>query len=152
MMNRLGRILGFTLLLGFSAIADDRADREKLVGSWQLQDHPGESPATGWTFASSGANLQVTQLDGDKILAKFQCATDGSPREIKTGGKKAMMSMWYNGAKLVQMESKGSDVVKRRFGVLPQTDVMEMEVIPIVPGGKTETFRFQRVQVSAQGK
>jgi hypothetical protein len=41
-------------------------------------------------------------------------------------------------------------VVKRRFKILPQGDMMEMEVIPIVPSGKTETLQFKRGQLAAR--
>ena len=62
------------------------------------------------------------------------------------------MSIWFNGPRLVEMETKGSEVLKRWFLILPKDDFMEMEVIPIVPGGKTETFQFKRVQLSARDK
>ena len=63
-----------------------------------------------------------------------------------------MVSMWFNGPRLVELETKGSEVVKRRFMILPKGDVMEMELIPIVPGGKPETFQFKRVELSARQK
>jgi hypothetical protein len=70
--------------------------------------------------------------------------------DVKTAGKKATVSLWFNGPRLVEMETKGSDVVKRRFTILPQGDVMEMEVIPIVPSGKTESVQFKRAQLTAR--
>jgi hypothetical protein len=50
---------------------------------------------------------------------------------------------------LVQLETRGSDVVKRRFVVQSQDDLMEVEVMPLVPPGKTEVLRFKRVVAAA---
>ncbi len=47
--------------------------------------------------------------------------------------------MWFLGPKLVQLET-------RRFSVTDQGDVMQVELIPISPGGKPETVKFRRVQ------
>ena len=138
------------LFLGAVALADDRSDRLRLIGSWELQGAAENSPASSWTFLAAGNSIRVTQLDGNNKIAEFACGTEGTPCEIKTAGKKAMVSMWFNGPLLVEMETKGSDVVKRRFKILPQGDIMEMEVIPIVPSGKTETFQFKRAQLAAQ--
>jgi hypothetical protein len=54
--------------------------------------------------------------------------------------------MWFNGPKLVELETKGKEVVKRRFAVAGEGDTLEIEVIPIEPAGKTETLRFRRLQ------
>jgi hypothetical protein len=134
------------------ANADERVEREKLFGSWQLQGGPIESPAAVWIFTASGGDLTITQLAGEKVITKFQCATNGSTCKVKTGDDKGTISMWYNGAKLVQMETKGSTIIKRRFAVLAPGNVMEVEFVPIVPDGKPEILRFQRLQVSDQNK
>jgi hypothetical protein len=152
MVERTFGVVALGLLVGLSVLADDKADREKLIGSWQPQVASSGASGAGWTFVSKGNSLEVTELDGEKKIARFECSTDGTGCEIKTGGKKATISMWFNGPKLVQMETRGSDVVKRRFGILPPGDAMEMEVIPIVPSGPAETLRFKRVQPSDPGK
>jgi hypothetical protein len=140
------------LSLGAAAFADDQSDRQKLIGSWELQGAAENSSASSWTFSTAGNSIRVTQLDGNNKIAEFACGTEGSSCEIKTAGKKAIVSLWFNGARLVELESKGSEVIKRRFMILPKGDVMEMEVIPIVPGGKPETFQFKRVELSARQK
>jgi hypothetical protein len=138
------------LPLGGEALADDQSDRQKLIGSWELQGAEENSPALSWTFSTAKSSIRVTQLDAGGKIADFACSTEGTTCEIKTAGKKATVSMWFNGPRLVEMESKGSDVVKRRFKILPQGDVMEMEVIPVVPSEKTETFQFKRAHISAR--
>jgi hypothetical protein len=138
------------LSLGVGASADDQSDRQKLMGSWELQNPAENIPAASWTFSATGHSMRVKQLEGGSKVADFECETEGTPCEIKTGGKRAMVSLWYNGPLLVEMETKGPDVVKRRFKILPASDTMEMEVIPIVPGGKTETFGFKRAQLASR--
>jgi hypothetical protein len=48
------------------------------------------------------------------------------------------------------MESRGPSVTKRRFSALEEGNTLEIEVIPLVPAGKTETIRLQRVSASNQ--
>lgn len=135
---------------GTAAIADDQSDRQKLLGSWELQGTAENTSSSSWSFSPAKDSIRVTQLEGGNKVADFACGTAGSACEVKTAGKKATVSMWFNGPLLIEMETKGSDVVKRRFKILPQGDVMEMEVIPVVPSGKTETFRFKRAQLAAR--
>ena len=137
------------LFLGAAAFADDQSDREKLLGSWE-QGAAENSPVSSWTISPDKDLLRITELEGGNKITEFSCAAGGAACEIKDAGKKATVSLWFNGPQLVVMETKGSEIVKRRFKILPQGDVMEMEVIPIVPSGKTETFQFKRVQLAAR--
>jgi len=72
---------------------------------------------------------------------EFQCNTVGKECSEKHG----KVSMWFNGPKLVVMETRGSDVVKRRFEASADGGALEMEVIPIAPSGKTEKVALKRV-------
>jgi len=132
-----------------AALADDQSDRQKLIGSWE-QSPAQSTAAISWSFLATGHSMRVKQLAGGNKIADFECETEGTPCEIKTGGKKATVSLWFNGAMLVEMETKGTEIVKRRFEILPASDSMEMEVIPIVPSGKTETFGFKRAQLASR--
>jgi hypothetical protein len=71
---------------------------------------------------------------------------------VKDAGRHAKVTFYFNGAKLVQLETRGSKVVKRRFSVDDQGDSMEVEEIPVVPEGKTVIEQFKRVQASAAQK
>jgi hypothetical protein len=136
--------------LGAVALADEQGDRQKLIGTWAMQGAAESGPSSSWSFATAKNGLRITQLEGGNKVTDFACGTEGTACEVKTAGKKATVSMWFNGPLLVEMETKGSDVVKRRFKILPQGDAMEMEVIPIVPSGKTETFQFKRTELAAR--
>jgi hypothetical protein len=138
--------------LGMAALADDQSDRQKLIGSWHQEAAAQNSSASSWTFSSAPNSIRITQLDGTNKVAEFACGTEGASCEIKTAGKKATVSLWFNGPRLVELETKGSEVIKRRFMILPNSDVMEMEVIPILPGGTPERLQFNRVELSARQK
>ena len=53
---------------------------------------------------------------------------------------------------MVAAQSRGSDVVKRRFSVGEQGDSLEVEEIPVVPAGKPVVERFKRVPLSTASK
>jgi hypothetical protein len=53
--------------------------------------------------------------------------------------------MWFNGPKLVELETSGTQVVKRRFSITGNGDTMDLEAIPIAPVGKVETSHFKGV-------
>lgn len=82
----------------------------------------------------------------ERKVAEFECGTEGSECAIKDTGRHAKVSMWFNGSKLVVLETRGDRIVKRRFGVSGKEDTLEPEIIPIMPAGKTETLRFRRVR------
>ena len=79
--------------LAAAALADDQSDRQKLIGSWELQSASGKQPGFLLDFFGNGAiRCASTQLEGGSKVADFACGTEGTPCEIKTAGKKAMVS------------------------------------------------------------
>jgi hypothetical protein len=67
----------------------------------------------------------------------------------KVFGHDVTISLYFNGPKLVEMETRGSEVLKRQFGLVAQGDGMQVELIPIVSDGKPDTQQFKRTQLSA---
>lgn len=130
------------LLAGTVAFAQD-ADRAKLYGSWQAQDQSGV-----WMIQEQGNGVHLTNSQGDRKIAEFVCDL-GKECEVKDAGKKVKVTMYFNGAKLVIMETRGEEVLKRRFAVAETGDVLEVENIPVVPSGQTETAHFTRLQTTA---
>ncbi len=122
------------------ACADDTGDRGKLMGSWQADPAAAEE----WNFSPQGDSVKVTEVESGNKVADFVCATTGTPCAVKIGGKKANVSLWYNGAKLVELEQRGSDTVERKFAVAPGADQMQVEVLEMTQGGKSETLKFKR--------
>lgn len=137
-------ILLTALSMGSLVYANGAVDRGKLQGKWAAPDG-----AETWTFQGNGDLLKVTHMRGTEIIAGFECGTTGRECAVKEGGKKATVSMYFNGAKLVQLERQGDGVVKRRFAVSEPGGTLDVEIIPIYPSGKAETLHFTRAQASA---
>ncbi len=131
------------------AFAQDDAERAKLNGSWQAKEQ-GATQAV-WTIQPQGQNMRVTSAEGDHTVAEFVCQL-AKECEAKDAGKKVKVMFYFNGAKLVMMETKGDEIVKRLFGPGDAADVMELEMIPMSPAGKSETTHFTRVQAVATSK
>ena len=139
---------GFTLLLlAVSAFADDRADRAKLIGVWESPGNGGKNGV--WTIESKGENLHIIYLEGGQKLADFECNIAGRDCKVKAFGHDSTISMYFNGAKLVQMETRGEQILKRVFTLMGDGDSMQLELVPIVPDGKPETQQFKRAPLAA---
>ena len=134
-----------TLLLVGIAAADDDSSRAKLIGKWQQSDGEGDARSTWALQEVTADSIRVTNSSGAQTVAEFECNTVGKECAVKDGGRKSKVSMWFNGPKLVELETKGAQVVKRRFSVTGDGDAMELETIPIAPAGKVETSHFKRV-------
>ncbi len=124
-------------------VADEQADRDKLVGSWI------ESGGShGWVIENSTNGLHMTQIEGSSPIADFTCATDGHDCDIKISGKKAKVSLYYDGSELVQFETKGDVVTKRKFTI--DGAGMKVEVTPMTGTVVTENREFERGQPTAR--
>ncbi len=134
--------LGALLMAGTVLADDDDASRAKLMGSWQLAD--GGKDAAVWTISEKGDTLHVTNSAAGHLLAEFDCDSFGHECAIKDGGRPAKVSLWYSGPKLVEMETKGSYVWRRTFGVTGDGDTLDIESAQIAPVAKTETLHFKR--------
>jgi hypothetical protein len=136
------------LLLCVPVLADDVSDRAKLLGSWQAEDDSGKQ-ATVWILEMKGMALHLSESLGDMKISEFECVPKGVDCEGTVGGIKATASMYYDGSALVQLETKGSDVTRRRFSVPGQPDMMDLDVRPIVGAGKAVTLHLKRIKISA---
>src|SRR4051794_34370603 len=102
-------------------LAADDGDRNKLAGSWQEN---AAEPGKTWTLVETGDLMRIIETVKGEKLVEFQCNTVGKECSAKHG----KVSMWFNGPKLVVMETRGSDVLKRRFEASADGDALEMEV------------------------
>ncbi len=144
-MNAILILAGAFVVVAPPSLAAEAGERTKLAGSWQ--EGSGDSGKT-WTLRESGDEMQVSETAKGEKLIEFHCNTIGRECAVKDGGKHIKVSMWFNGPKLVVMETRGSEVLKRRFGVSGDGGAMEMEVIPIAPAGKPETIALKRIETT----
>jgi hypothetical protein len=142
--------LAVLLLCGYVR-ADNDSDHAGLLGSWQQQEDSGRGVVV-WVIEVKGMDLHITESLGDRRISEFECPPKGAECEGTDAGKKAKVSMYYDGPVLVQFETAGSDVTRRRFAIAGQPDVMEIEVMPIVGGDKSETLHLKRIKLSSKNQ
>lgn len=139
------RVIGLGILLfGVSAFAGDDA-RAKLMGAWESQDASGKAT---WLLEDKGDAVHVTYLQGTQKLSEFECNTGGQECATKDAGHAAKVSLWFNGPMLVELETKGSEIIKRRFAVAGAGEEMEVELIPVASKSKAETVHFKRAKTT----
>lgn len=139
-------VIAASLLFSAAGLRADGADHGNLTGAWE--SHEDDSSHANWMLSVNGDMLHVTRVENSRKLADFQCNTVGRECEIKESGKPMKVSIWFNGPKLVMMETRGNDVVKRRFQAVKDGNEIEVEIIPIVPQGKTELLHLYRASAS----
>ncbi|MCC7498055.1 MAG: hypothetical protein IT160_10795 [Bryobacterales bacterium] len=132
------------VLVAGSAVAGDFTDRAKLSGNWKVADSNDKSPEVWIIEEHANDAIHFSHSDNDRVLAEFECNTMGKECQVKVEGKQAAVSMWFNGAALVQMETRKSNVVKRTFSITGDGDSLNVEATPIVPPGKAQLTRFTR--------
>jgi hypothetical protein len=140
MAGRLAALVGLFLLMCAGAVGDDDADRGKLIGKWK----PVSSGEGGeeWVLETVGDSLRLSHSLKQKA-DQVECNIMGKDCEVKLAGHKAKVSFWFNGSMLVEMETRGTEVIKRRFKIA-DNDTLKLETVQIVPPGKTETAEFKR--------
>lgn len=136
-------------LLSFGALQlaaeDNTSARAELIGAWQPKDTAAKDVGV-WTFVNKGPDvIHITYAVGDQKMVELECQTTGKDCKVKDTGKSAKVSMWYSGRNLVSLETRGDEIVKRRFDV-EDGDSLAVETIPIQPNGKTEKTEFRRVK------
>ena len=128
--------------------------RPDLTGKWQLNSSKSDIQLN----RVSDVSMVITEKDGkiniietDKAAdgkartVTFNCTTDG--KDCKVPEDKATASFWYNGPMLVSMVTKhnGSEVVRERLSIKPDTKELDMEVSSLVPqSDKKDKLVFEK--------
>ena len=133
-------VIGMALVSAAAGSAQGTDDRSRLSGTWESKDSHEK-----WVIDEKPDAVRLVRSESDQKKLEIQCNTMGRECPLKDEGKKAAVSIWYSGPKLVELETRGSDVVKRRFKISEDGHSLEMEIIPVLPAGKTETVRLERV-------
>jgi hypothetical protein len=122
------------------------------MGAWESQSGTDSGSKVTWLLESKGDAVRVTCLRGSQKLAEFECDTDGKECPTKVSGHAVKVSLWFNGPKLVELETRGSEVVKRRFAIAGAGEEMDLEIIPIASDAKAETLHFKRAKAAVATK
>ena len=121
----------------------DPAQRPDLNGVWRLEPaqseiHSHVPSQLTWQIEQSDGAIHLIQRLGDKN-DDLRCGTDGKECKVKDEGHPAVISFYYNGPVLVELESQGSNrdtVIKKRFSVSPDGSHLTVDVIHVMPAGK----------------
>ncbi len=127
----------FAFALPLSVWAD--AGTSSISGTWQAGDK-----STDLVVEQTDGNVHVTEQCGGKTLLDYTCKSNGKDCLFKDEGKKATVSIYFNGPKLVEIRTRGNVVMKRRFGLKDNGKTLEVDQMPITLPGKTETFLYAK--------
>jgi len=139
-------------LLAAPVVAQE--DRPNLTGTWQLDATKSELKSiklngATWVIQEGDNAIHLTESDDGKgKKLEFQCTTDG--KECKGGGDKTKASFWFNGAMLVEMETKGDHVTRYRMSVSSDGKTMTVQSTHIVPqDDRNDTLVFAKLAATS---
>jgi len=144
--------VGGLLVLAYGWAGDDHSEkRAKLAGAWQAPAD-GKDAGAIWSIEDRDDRLRITQtLKGEKIL-DLNCSTEGQECQATDSGKNVKVVMWFNGPKLVEMETHGSEVIQRHFQPSDDGATMQVEVTRMDTGGKPEPVQLKRLDQAAMAR
>ena len=139
----------FVLALLAVPVAAQEDPKPNLTGTWQLDSAKSEfksakvASAT-WVIQEGDNSIQLTESEGGRAKKfELKCTTDG--KECQASGDKTRASFWYNGAILVEMETKGDRVTRYRLTVSADGKTLTVTTTHIVPqDDRTDTMVFSK--------
>jgi len=133
--------------LGFCAAM--AAGPPDLSGTWRLENRGTDPRLKSETLVihQGDDSVQITQertaKNGKELKDDIQCNTLGQECKLKNG----QVSLYYNGALLVLIETHNDTVTKTRFSASEDGKTLNMEVTHMSPGNpRTENLTFTKAQ------
>jgi len=124
----------------------DAQKRPDLNGVWRLEPaqcefHSRVPSQFTWQIEQSDNAIHLIQRLANKssVDEEVRCGTDGKDCKIKEEGHPAVISFYYNGPVLVELESQGSNretITKKRISVSPDGSQLTVELIHVLPAGR----------------
>jgi len=122
----------------------DPQQRPNLNGVWRLEPaqcelHSHVPAELTWQIEQSDNAIHLIQHGENSSVDEVRCGTDGKDCKIKGEGHSAVISFYYNGPVLVELESQGSNrdtITKKRMSVSPDGSHLTVELIHVLPTGK----------------
>src|SRR5271165_1677430 len=120
----------------------DPQQRPDLNGIWRLEPaqseiHSRVPSQLTWQIEQSETAIHLIQRLGDKN-DELRCGTDGKDCKVKEEGHPAVISFYYNGPVLVELESQGSNrdtITKKRISISQDGSRLTVELIHVLPAG-----------------
>lgn len=126
-------------LLGI-AVVPLAAQTPDFSGTW----HSDSNASLKWVLSQKGDQLHVQEFTGNKVEADFTCSLLGTECAAKEGGRSERISMYFNGAKLVEIRERGESAIKQSLTVSADGKTLTVETVPLVSGKKPEAVSFHR--------
>lgn len=136
-MSTDAKLCGFLLAVFLPTLAAQSPD---VSGTWRSDS----DASLKWILSQGGGNIHVQELSGDKVEADFTCSLDGAACKVKEKGHSEKLTMFFNGAKLVEIRERGSKTSKQRLTVSADGKTLTVEAVPLTPDQKAETLLFHR--------
>lgn len=93
-----------------------------------------------WQIEQTDDAIHLIQRYGDNKVDDLRCSTDGRDCEINDPGRVALVSFYYNGSVLVELQAEGGwnrdTVIKRRMSLSKHGTRLTVVVIYEVPAGR----------------
>ena len=138
-----GKWLAASLMFGIVCWGDSPSHPD-FNGNWRLDPSLSEvhsripSKLTWQIEQSDGAIHLIQQVEEKKNPDDIRCATNGTDCRVKEEGHAAVVSFYYNGPVLVELESEGQNrdtVVKKRMTLSSDGSRLTVDVIHVMPTG-----------------
>ena len=129
-----------TLFLCMTISGIAAAQTASLSGTWVL----GKDSSVKLVVEQTPEKIHVKELKGDEVRTEYTCNLDGKDCSIKEEGHSAKVALWFNGPKLVELRTRGSEVTRRRFTLTGDGKSLEVELSPMSSPGKTEILAYSR--------
>jgi hypothetical protein len=132
------RIVQALITAAISTVVLAAAEKPNFSGTWRMEPGNSES-APLLKIEQNDSELKISSA-AEKEKTELTCNTVGKECEGTMHGEHVRVSYWYNGPMLVQMVFEGKDndrVTETRRRLSEDGQKMTVEVIPIVPAGKS---------------
>ena len=132
---------GILICMTFAGIASAQtSSAPSLSGTWVL----GKDSAEKLVVEQTPEKIHVKEMKGDSVRTEYTCNLDGKDCSIKEDGHSAKVALWFNGPKLVELRTRGSEVTRRRFTLAGDGKSLQVELEPMSTPGKTEILAYSR--------
>jgi len=111
-----------------------------ISGTWVLK----KDPTVKLVVEQISDKIHVQERKGDEVVTEYTCNTVGKDCEIQDEGHAAKVSVWFNGPKLIELKTKGSEVTRRRFTPAADGHSLEVERSAMSADGKIEILAYSR--------
>jgi hypothetical protein len=120
--------------------AAQTAPQPSLSGTWVLQ----KDSSVKLVVEQMAEKIHVQESRAGAVVTDYTCNFDGKDCAIKEEGHSAKVALWFNGPKLVELTTRGSEVTRRRFTLAGDGKTLEVEFSPMSSPGKTEVLAYSR--------